>query len=324
MTGKAYDQKLDALFALRGNQNSDAAVPHLRKALRDRSNYYVAKAAALVAELGLKLLMPDLVEAFDRFLAGGAKLDAQCWAKQAIAEALAELGHDDPVVFIKGIQHFQPEPVWGGQQDTAVRLRGICTLALVQCNISEFELLTRLVGLLGDPEKGVRMEAIRAIGQCTGRDAGLLLRVKATAGDSDAEVTGQCLATLLDMDADEHLAYVSRFLTASDDVRFEALAALSECRDPRGAQEIINSLKRSQDIDIQEEMMLALGRSRHQLAVDFLLQEVEHGKVASASVCVIALARGAAKETVREQIAELVRRRAIEALTRLAAKEFAE
>jgi HEAT repeat protein len=267
VTSKAYDQKLDALLALRGNQNSDDVVLHLRKALRDRSNYYVAKAAALVAELALTSLKPDLVEAFDRFLAGGAKLDPQCWAKQAIAEALAELGHDDPIVFIKGTQHFQPEPVWGGQQDTAVRLRGVCTLALIQCKISEFELLSRLVELLGDPEKGVRIEAVRAIGQCSSRDAGLLLRVKATAGDTEAEVIGQCLTTLLDMNADEHVAYVSRFLNASDDVRFEALAALSECRDPRGAQVLIDSIKRTRDLEIKEEMIWAIGRSRHPVAV---------------------------------------------------------
>ncbi len=322
MTSKAYDQKLDALLALRGNQNSDDVVLQLRKALRDRSNYYVAKAAALIAELALASLKPDLVEAFDRFLVGEAKLDPQCWAKQAIAEALADLGHDDPILFIKGTRQFQPDPVWGGQQDTAVRLRGVCTLALIQCKISEFEVLSRLVDLLGDPEKGVRMEAVRAIGQCSGRDAGLLLRVKATAGDTETEVTGQCLVTLLDMGADDHIEYVSRFLNASDDIRFEALAALSECRDPRGAQVLIDSIKHDHDIDIKEEMILALGRSRHQVAVDFLLAEIENGRIQDASACLTALARGPSREQMREQITIFVHRRANEELKRLVAKEF--
>ncbi|MEO5862810.1 MAG: HEAT repeat domain-containing protein [Burkholderiales bacterium] len=288
----------------------------------DRNNYYVAKAAALVAELALTSLKPDLVEAFERFLTGGAKLDPQCWAKQAIAESLAELGHDDQLVFIKGTQHFQPEPVWGGQQDTAVRLRGVCTLALIQCKISEFELLSRLVDILGDPEKGVRMEAIRAIGQCSSPDASLLLRVKATAGDTETEVTGQCLVTLLDMGADQHIAYVSRFLNASDDIRFEALAALSECRDPRSAQLLIDSIKHAQDIDIKEEMILALGRSRHQVAMDFLLAEIENGRIQNASVCITALARGPSRDSLSEQVTNIVHRRANEILNRLVAKEF--
>ena len=323
MTGKAYDQKLDALLALRNDPSSAEVVPQLRKALRDRSNYYVAKAARLVAEFVLTALKQDLVEAFDRFLVGSAKLDPQCWAKQAIAEALAELGHDDPAVFIKGTEHFQSEPVWGGQQDTAVRLRGICTLALVQCKLSEFELLARLVDLLGDPEKGVRMEAIRAIGQCSGREAGLLLRVKATAGDTEAEVTGQCLFTLLEMAPDEHLTYVSRFIDMSDDVRFEALAALSECKDPRAAQTLIDCLKRTQEIDVREQMIMALGRSRHQVAIEYLLAQIESGRIPEASACITALARGPSRESVREAIVELFHRRSNDALNRLVAKEFA-
>jgi HEAT repeat protein len=316
VTGKAYDQKLDALLALRNDPSSPEVVPQLRKALRDRSNYYVAKAAALVAEFVLIGLKQDLVDAFDRFLAGGAKLDPQCWAKQAIAEALAGLGHDDPAIFIKGTEHFQPEPVWGGQQDTAIRLRGICTLALVQCKLSEHELLTRLVDLLGDPEKGVRMEAIRAIGQCTSRDAVLLLRVKATAGDSEADVIGQCLTTLLEIDADEQVGYVMGFLNDSDDLRFEALAALSECRDPSAGKALIDALDRDEYYAVRDEIFQALGRCRHKQAIDFLADVIENGNTSDAAACINAIAGGPQRDEIRERIEQIVNRRGNDALAK--------
>jgi HEAT repeats len=324
VTNKAFDQKLDALLALRNDPNSPDLVSQLRKALNDRNNYYVAKAAGLVAEFSLTNLIPDLITAFDRFLEGGAKLDSQCWAKQAVAEALAELGHDDSAVFIKGSKHFQPEPIFGGQQDTAIRLRGTCTLALAQCKLSEHELLARLVDLLGDPEKGVRMEAIRAIGLCTRRDAVLLLRVKATAGDGEPEVIGQCLTTLLEIDAEDQVNYVMRFLDVSEDLRFEALAALGDCRDPRGAQALIDKLKHTDEQDIEEEIIMALGRSRHEIAVDYLLAKIEHGAVRDAATCITALARGPARHHVLERIRKLAQGRMSGDLNRLIAKEFAD
>lgn len=314
MTGKAYDQKLDALLALRNDPNSPDLAAQLRKALRDRSNYYVAKAAGLVGEFSLAALIPDLIAAFDRFLEGGAKLDSQCWATQAIAQALAELGHDDPAVFVKGAKHFQPEPVFGGQQDTAIRLRGICTLALVQCKLSEHELLTRLVDLLGDTEKSVRMEAIRAIGQCTGRDAALLLRVKATAGDSEPEVIGQCLTTLLEIDADDQVGYVMRFLNDSEDLRFEALAALSECRDPSAAKALIDALDRDEYYAVREGIFQALGRSRHKQAVDFLLTVIENGNTSDGATCLNAIARGPQRDLIRERVEQIVKRHGNDAL----------
>ena len=43
------------------------------------------------------------------------KTDPQCWAKNAIVKALKDLNHDDPAVFLRGIEHVQMEPVWGGR-----------------------------------------------------------------------------------------------------------------------------------------------------------------------------------------------------------------
>ena len=51
------------------------------------------------------------------------------------------------------------EPVWGGVSDTAGTLRATCALALVQCrSLTDTDLLSRLIELIGDKDKAVRAE----------------------------------------------------------------------------------------------------------------------------------------------------------------------
>src|SRR5262249_19055805 len=109
-TGKqAFDKKIEALKELRSLPDSATAGAGLRKALKDRSNYLVSKAAAIVAELNLTDLIPDLLAAFERFLIDPVKSDPQCWAKLAIVKALKDLGHREPDVFLRGLTHIQLE-----------------------------------------------------------------------------------------------------------------------------------------------------------------------------------------------------------------------
>ena len=86
---------MEALEALR----AAPTIEPLRKALHDRSNYFVSKAAALAAELGMQDLIPDLVHAFDRFMIDPVKSDPQCWAKNAVSKALKDLGYSDAAFF---------------------------------------------------------------------------------------------------------------------------------------------------------------------------------------------------------------------------------
>ena len=159
MGRRALEKKLDALDALRAAPSSPDTLERLRTALRDRNNYAVSKAAALAGELALRDLVPDLLAAFDRFLAGGAAADPQCWAKNAISRALAAVGHQDADVFVRGLAHVQPEPVWGGHTDTAAALRGICAMALPGCRLGDIDVLAYLVEALADPDQTVRIEA---------------------------------------------------------------------------------------------------------------------------------------------------------------------
>ena len=69
---RSFDGQLAALEALR-HETHEAALKGLRKALGQRNNYLVAKAADLVRDLRLAGLLPELLTAFDRFFADPVK-----------------------------------------------------------------------------------------------------------------------------------------------------------------------------------------------------------------------------------------------------------
>src|SRR5438105_14713012 len=119
MSKRTFDRKIGELEALRAGKDRAATREQFAKALRDRNNYLVARGAAIAAELKLEELIPDLLQAFDRFFVDPVKTDPQCLAKHAIARALKELGHRDAEAYLRGIVHVQFEPVWGGRADTA-------------------------------------------------------------------------------------------------------------------------------------------------------------------------------------------------------------
>jgi HEAT repeat protein len=320
---QAFDKKIEALESLRASPASPSTVEQLRKALKDRNNYLVSKAAALVGELGIQALTPDLLAAFDRFLADAVKSDPKCWAKNAIVKALKDLGHDDPAIFLRGMKHFQYEPVWGGREDTAATLRGECALALVATTLDRIGVLTHLVDLLGDPAKPVRIEAARALTQLPGFDCMLLLRLKALAGDAEPEVTGQCFACLLDLSPREYIPFVARFLDAADvDIRLEAISALGECHDPEAVGILKQNWDRQTDPELKRAILLSLGASRETAAVEFLLAVLAKARPEEAAIAITALATGRFREEVRERIAALVKKRGEPRPTAAFEKEF--
>ncbi len=77
---KRFEQQLAALDDLRRSIASEEAVRELRKALGNRNNYYVSRAARVTAELKIRALIPDLLAAFERFFDNPVRTDPQCWA----------------------------------------------------------------------------------------------------------------------------------------------------------------------------------------------------------------------------------------------------
>ncbi len=324
MSKQTFDKKIETLEALRSASDPAAVPGQLRKALKDPNNYLVAKAVAIAADLKLEELTPDLVAAFDRFLVDPVKSDPQCWAKTAIAKALKDLGHRDAHVFLRGITHVQPEPVWGGQADSAGALRGTCTLALVDCRLDDLEILTQLTDRLADLEMPVRVDAALAIAQFARPEGVLPLRLKAWLGDSEPEVVGQCFASLLALDSRASIGFIGQFLgSKNDDVRAEAASALAQSREPEAFQLVIEFYNRKRlPAEVRLGVLIALGASPLREAADFLMAVVrtESGELAGSALTALGLSRF--KNEVRERARAIVAEKEDAALSKIFEREF--
>ena len=290
MSKKAFELKLARLESLREHGATQATTEALRQALQDRNNYVVAKAARIAADLGLTALIPELTAAFDRFFADPVKSDPQCWAKHGISKALipclaqhkhgiskalADLGCEEAGVFLRALTYVQPEPVWGGSEDTAGPLRATCAAGLVQCrDISGPEILSNLTEVLVDRDKAVRMSAADAISRLGRPEGGLLLRFKALSGDQEPEVLGACFSALLSLEGPRSIAFVARFLDAAGDAGSEAALALGLTRDPEAFQALKRKWESESGAQLAPTLLLAMALTRHTEAIELLLELV--------------------------------------------------
>jgi hypothetical protein len=285
MTGKRrMEEQLAALEELR-HQSPERSVEPLRKALGQRNNYLVAKAADLVRDFRLAELTPELLAAFDRFFTDPVKTDPQCWAKNATSRALAALELQDAAVFLRGMRHTQHEAVWGGQSDTAGTLRATCALALVQCaSLSESDLLILLIDLFGDTDKTVRVEVARAVDQVGSAAAALLLRLRAVLARDEPEVLGACYSGILRINGAAAIPWIGRFLAASDDSAAEAALAIAADRSPAAFDALRDHFQQARDPWFKDVLLSAIGLTRQEAAYEFLLDlvrtESDHAEAA--------------------------------------------
>lgn len=303
MPGKrSFEDQLAALDALK-QQTSEQAAPALRKALTNRNNYVVAKAADLVRDFALADLIPDLLTAFDRFFDDPVKTDPQCWAKNAISRALAALEHQEAEVFLRGMRHIQLEPVWGGRSDTAGTLRGTCALALVQCrSLREQELLNYLVELFADKDKAVRVEAARAVEQVGSPSAALLLRLRAVLASDEPEVLGACYAGVIRIEGKSAIPWVAHFLTEGDDAAAEAALAVAADRSP----EAFDALRKRFDAEPPPDhwfrgvLLSGIALTRQPEALSFLLELVRAESLHAEPAIEAILRSGPSDEVVKQ------------------------
>ena len=178
------EEKIEALRDCLEKESKSQAMDCLRKALKDKSNFLVAKAAEWSAEQLAYDLIPDLVLAFDRFM--NKTSDKTCAAKRAIVRALYDLEYDNASFFRDNLNYKQMEPVWGGAVDTAVELRCTCALGLVASR--EPHAVLYLLELLHDSEPQARIGALKAIELLQPFHAEIVLHHKIHQGDEEPEV----------------------------------------------------------------------------------------------------------------------------------------
>ena len=285
MAVRRVEEEIERLTGVR-----DPAV--LRKALSDRVGLVVAKAAKVAAARKLDELVPDLLRAFDRLFEKPAERDPQCWAKNALAQALVDLGYRDSPPYLRGARHIQMEAVWGGQEDTASNLRGICLLALVTCRDVPRETILRcLVDALAERQYTVRVEAARALAQLEGDDSALLLRLKARLGDKEPPVVGQVFDALLRIEGAEAVDFLASFLSGpSEEVREEAALALGGSRLPAALTVLRDRWTAERDPDLRLSLLRGLSVSRDDAALDFLLEIIRTARPRDVASAIEALA----------------------------------
>lgn len=266
---------------------SEQTIEALRQVIQGKFAVAVAQAAKLVYENELVQLIPDLVKAFDRFLLNPVETDPNCHAKAGIADALYRLEYRQEEVFLQGIRHVQMEPVWGGKVDTAAKLRGICAMGLVRMNYSQ--VLVELADLLADPEPPARIAAARAIAYSGDPNGVPLLRLRARVGDEPA-VLSECLAALLNLDADRSLPFVANVLNMSQPQTQELVAlVLGESRLPAAFNVLRHWWEKIREPNLRRTGLLAIATLRQDEPIDFLLDLIATGIARDARDAVTAL-----------------------------------
>jgi HEAT repeat protein len=296
------------VYALPEQPLSEQSVEELRQALARKSNHLVAAAAQIAGEREIAALEPDLVQAFRRFMADPLKTDKGCTAKAAIAEALVQIGAIQGDLFLQGIRHVQLEPVYGGRQDTAARLRGVCAMALVR--IGHPQALIELAHLLADHELDARIAAVRAIAHSRSEAGVPLLRFKALSGDDDPRVVCECFGGLLKLAPETSLPFVAGFLDHANAAIAEGAAlALGESRLGEAFEFLKAACEGTFDPERRNAVLLAMALLRSEQALDFLLALVADAAPAAANEAVAALRIYERDEKVWRRVREIADRR---------------
>jgi HEAT repeat protein len=275
----------------------------------------VAKAAQWCAE-GLHYeLLPDLVQAYNRFLQDPVKTDKTCAAKRALCRALYELDYDNAAFYQRGLRYTQLEPVWGGSVDTAVDIRCTCALGLVSTGFPRAML--DLLELLHDDEPQARVGAVKAMAMAQSYQAEIALRHKILQGDSEPEVMAQCFSSLMEAAPEQSWEFVAGYLHHPQDAVVESAAlALGESRLDEALDLLIeHSGQTALQASLQLPLFRAIALQRKEKAFDYLLTVIEQEAPHLAEKAIVALAIYSYNDTLQNKIENILRKRRSQKLT---------
>lgn len=318
----SFEAAYDTLSRIGRGPMSDDAMSALRGALSGRTSLLASLAADIVAHRNIHDLIPDMISAFDYYLAGGAKVDKQCSAKISIINALNKLDYLGNEVFRKGARHIQMEPVFGGHVDTAVQLRSGCAYGLART--SDPEAVYILTELLVDADPGVRSAAAKALTYLGLPESEVLLRLKVLTGDKEPGVTRDCFDGLMAMAPDRSLDFVARYLQSEDPAISQyAALAVAGSRLPR-AFEVLRECWDTLVLPAAKTVLLVpIALIRRDEAFEFLVDVVRTSDKRVAAEAISALCMYTDSDSVR-QIREAVESRRDAGLQRVFDSEFGD
>lgn len=293
----SFEEELARLKTIARSGTPEATdVACLRKTLAGANALLVSKAAEAVSHHKLRNLLPEVVEAFDRFMSKGAKEDKGCVGKTALAETLDALSYEATEPFFRGVRYIQLESVYGGKADTAARLRSVCAVALVRTGRRE-DVLIELTTLLMDREPEPRRVAAQNLGFALPSEASeLLLRLKVLAGGDVPDVLGDCFSSLLHLAPQRSMEFVTGYLSDNDpEVAQAAAIALAQSQNRQSALDIlIKAFENNFRAEYKESFLAAIALARIPPAIDFLEKVItnEHPILAAAAIRAMAIHRG--------------------------------
>jgi len=193
-----------------------------------------------------------------------------------LAKALLGLEHDGPREWLRGLRHVQLEAAYLRPEDVAAPLRCVCAIGLATCTrMPAVEVVEHVTEGLVDPEVTVRCETARALGMLGSRESVGVLRLKVLTGDEDVNVTGACLTALASL---RDVAFVAARLGSEDEnLRAEAAAALGESRELAAFEALRDAYDRAAGREWKRTLLQALGASRQEAAIDFLVAQIAPG-----------------------------------------------
>jgi hypothetical protein len=242
-----------------------------------------------------------------RVFRDAAKSDPQCWAKNAIAKTLAAFEYQDPEIFLAGMRHIQLEGSWGGTEDSAGTLRGICALALVQCrSVNSHRVLVLLTPLFADKQVSVRVNAAHAVEQVGTDSAALLLRLRAELASDGPELLGACYSGVLALEGPGAITWAAKFLPPEDDAAAEAAMAIAETHTPEAFAVLKAAFTHANDPWFRSAVLSSIAFTRQQEAIGWLLNLIAK-EPRDASQAQEALCRSAPSEATLERLKELGR-----------------
>jgi len=314
-------QALEQLGSLRAAPDGAGLHSELRAFLRNRSNLVIAKAAKITAERRVSALAPDLVAAFHRLMTDPARLDKRCEAVTEIAATLYALDYTEPDVYLSGLRHVQMEGSYGPPVDVAAHLRGICAQGLTRTRYPAA--LEDVVALLVDPEPPARLGAVRALAVNGGSGGLLALRLKVLTGDPVPGVIAECFSGLLAVPSESSVNFVAGYVRSQDaQVAEAAVLALGASRSPKAVTVLKERWEQTRRGPLKKVLLLALTSSRSEDALHFLLGQVEAAPLSAAAEILSALAAQRPSASIRQAIETAVKRRGDPALERTYESEF--
>jgi len=260
----------------------------------------------MVEDYHLVDLSDHLQEAFQKWLSADGGADQGCRAKTSLARALTALEVTSVEHYLEGARRVQSEPVYGGSEDTAGELRGLCGIGLVRSYYAHT--LEVLADLLADKVPVTRVLAAKALLELGGPESAALLRFRLQCGEEEPTVLLECLTGLMVLTGERGLQFTLRRYTKSPRDPFWPVGVLA--LGESGTEEACSALIEMYDglamPSYREQVLEAVALSRSDRSLDFLFQRVESGNSEEARFAQDLIGRFWGDKTTQERLKKMI------------------